>query len=257
MVLGLIICVGVLAGLAWRRYLFPGRWEHAFGQRHADARKVLSAARRAYRAWERSKAQAESKALRDVESAEEAQEERLRRLDQRIASLSDPGRGQRVEALGELVLFQHVLVVQSSSETRSIALAGMEVRFEAGQKNYSVYCTDADGHVYRAKYSHLPSGPESDEQLFDEERVRDFAVTIQNAVAQENVFRARLPRQLEEAESKWEKAQGDTSEADAARERLQKLRQRNGSDPRGEKLEARMAEASREWERLTGRIPPR
>ncbi|MGW9068008.1 hypothetical protein ACWGQT_00955 [Streptomyces yangpuensis] len=257
MVLGLIICAGVLAAVAWQRYRYPGRWEHAFSQRHADARKSWSDARSAARAWEHSKTQAELQARHDVESAETAQEERLRRLDQRIASLRSPGRGKRVQALGELTLFQHVLVVQSPSRTRSIALAGMEVRFEPGQRNYSVYCTDADGHVHRAKYPHLPSSPGSDEQLFDEEQVRDFAVTIQNAVTQETVFRARLPRQLKEAESRWEEVQADTSELDAARERLEKLRQRNGSDPRGEKVEARLAEASREWERLTGRVPPR
>ncbi|MFE1228065.1 hypothetical protein [Streptomyces sp. NPDC058745] len=133
----------------------------------------------------------------------------------------------------------------------------MEVRFELGQKNYSVYCTDADGHVYRAKYPHLPSSPESNDQLFEEDRVRDFAVTIQNTVAQENVFRARLPRQLKEAENKWEEVQADTSELDAARQRLQKLRQRNDNDPRGERAEALLTEAARDWERLTERVPPR
>ncbi|MFE5973718.1 hypothetical protein ACFQ64_16355 [Streptomyces sp. NPDC056460] len=257
MVLGLIICAGMLAGVAWRRHRYPGRWEHAFSQSHAGARKALSDARSAARAWERSKAQSESKARHDVESAEKAREDRLRRMDQRIASLNSPGRGNRVEALGELVLFQHVLVVQSLSVTRSIALAGLEVRFEPGRKNYSVYCTDADGHVHRAKYPHLPSAPESDEDLFDEDQVRDFAVMIQNTVAQENIFRARLPRQLKEAESRWEEAQADTSELETARERLQRLRQRNGTDPRGEELEARVAEASRDWERLTGHVPPR
>ncbi|MFF5974039.1 hypothetical protein ACFY7C_21185 [Streptomyces sp. NPDC012769] len=255
--LGLIICAGVLAGVAWQWYRYPGRWEHAFSPRHADARKTLSDARGAVRAWERSKDQTESKARKDADAAEKAREERLRRLDQRIASLSSPGRGERVEALGELVLFQHVLVVQSPSRTRAISLAGMKVRFEPGQRNHSVYCTDADGHVYRAKYPHLPSPSESDEELFDEDRVRDFAVTIENTVAQENIFRARLPRQLKDAKRKWEEAQADSSELDAARERLQKLRQRNGSDPRGEAAEARLAEASRDWERLTGRVPPR
>ncbi|MGW2305875.1 hypothetical protein [Streptomyces sp. NPDC001809] len=192
-----------------------------------------------------------------MEAAEKAREDRLRRMDQQIAALNSPGRGERVEALGELVLYRHVLLVQSLSVTRSIDLAGMEVRFESGRKNYSVYCTDADGHVYRAKYPHLPSSPESDEQLFDEDQVRDFAVTIQNTVAQENIFRARLPRQLREAESKWEEAQADTGELAAAQERLHKLRQRNGTDPQGQAAEARLAEASQDWERLTGRVPPR
>ncbi|MFE6384618.1 hypothetical protein [Streptomyces roseolus] len=257
MVLGLIICAGVLAGVAWQRYRYPGRWEHTFSRRYADARKAWSDARSAARAWESSKEQAESKARKDVDTAEKAREERLRRLDQRVASLSSPGRGERVEALGELVLFQHVLVVPSPSGTRDIALAGMEVRFEPGQKNHSVYCTDADGHVYRAKYPHVASLPESSERLFEEDQVRDFAVTVQNTAAQENIFRARLPRELEQAESKWEEAQADTSEVDAARERLQKVRQRNGIDPRNEKAEARLAQASQDWERLTGRVPPR
>ncbi|MFI1280928.1 hypothetical protein ACH4U5_09210 [Streptomyces sp. NPDC020858] len=253
----MIIFAGVLVGVAWQRYHYPGGWAYAFSPRHADARKSWWAARSAARAWARSATQGEAQASEVVDSAEKTREERLRRLEQRIASLSNPGRGKRVDALGKLVLFRHVLLVQSPSGTRSIALAGMEVRFELGQKNYSVYCTDADGHVYRAKYPHRHSSPEDGEQLFDEDQVRDFAVTIQNAIAQENLFRARLPRQLKEAESKREEVQADTNELDAAQERLQKLRQRNRTDPRGEALEARMEEASRDWERLTGRVPPR
>ncbi|NML54804.1 hypothetical protein HHL19_18620 [Streptomyces sp. R302] len=255
--LGLIICAGVLAGVAWQWYRYPGRWEHAFSPRHTEARKVLSDARGAARAWERWKNQTESKARNDADAAEKAREERLHRLEQRIASLSSPGSGERVESLGELDLFQHVLVVRSASGTRSIALAGMKVRFEPGLKIHSVYCTDADGHVHRAKYPHLASSPGSEAELFDEDRVRDFAVVIENTVAQENTFRGRLPRQLKKAQSKWEEAQADASEVDAARARLQKVRQRNGTDPRGEAVEARLAEASRDWERLTGRIPPR
>ncbi|MEY2231441.1 hypothetical protein [Streptomyces sp. BF23-19] len=257
MLLGLIIFAGVLAGVAWQLYHYPGGWAYAFSPMHADARKSWWAARSAARAWARSATQGEEQAREAVDSVEKNREERLRRLEQRIASLSIPGRGERVDALGELVLFQHVLLVQSASGTRSIALAGMEIRFELGQKNYSVYCTDADGHAYRAKYPHRPSSPEGGEQLFDEDQVRDFAVTIQNTIAQENLFRARLPRQLKAVESKREEVLADTSELDAARERLQKLRQRNRTDPRGEAVEARVEEASRDWERLTGRVPPR
>ncbi|MGW4698953.1 hypothetical protein [Streptomyces sp. NPDC004285] len=257
MVFALIVCVGVLAGVAWQRYRFPGTWAHAFSPVHADARKAWSAARSAARTWARSAAQGEAKASAAVTAAEKARGERLHRLEDRVAALSSPGRGERVAALGELELFQHVLQVVSPSGVRSFALAGLKVRFELGQVNYSVYCADADGHVHRAKYLHRAPVPDSDAELFNEDQVRDFAVTIENTVARENTFRTRLPRQLKEAESKWEEVRADTSEQDAARQRLQNIRQRNRTDPRHEAVEARVKEAAQEWERLTGRIPPR
>ncbi|MEU3693169.1 hypothetical protein [Streptomyces narbonensis] len=255
MILVLIICVGALYGVGLRRYHFPGTWAHAFSPRHTEARKAWWAAREKGRDWARSADQDEIRANSEVTAARERQEKRLCGLDQRIAELSSPGRGKQVEALGELVLFQHELVMESPSGKRSLALAGLKVRFEAGQVNYSVYCTDADGHVYRAKYPHRASAPDSGEQLFDEDQVRDFAVTIQNTVAQENLFRARLPLQLKDAESKREEVQADTSEEDVARQRLMKIRQRNRT--RCEEVEFEVNDASQAWEALTGRVPPR
>ncbi|MEW5655225.1 hypothetical protein ABGT92_07775 [Streptomyces cinereoruber] len=255
--LWLIIAVSVVAGVAWKLYRYPGGWEYAFGLKYEDHRNALAVARGKLRAWTRAMNQSEAAARGGISSVEKSRTKRLHELEQRIAGLRNPGRGDRIDALGELTLFQRVLVVESATGSRSIAVASLDVRFEPGSKNHSVYCTDASGEVYRAKYPHHPPAPDLEEQRFDEDQVRDFVVKIQNAIAQENTFRARLPRQLKAAEAEWDETMADTDALDTARERLQQLQQRNRADPRGKAAEAEFTEAALSWKELTGRTPPR
>ncbi|MGQ4479345.1 hypothetical protein [Streptomyces sp. SAS_276] len=220
-------------------------------------RDILARARRGVREHAQRVARDESWTRHEVASAQDAREKRLTALEQRVAVLRNPGSGIIKAQLGELTLFQHLVVVKSASRTHSIELAGLDVRFEAGQTNHSLYLTAASGQVYRAKYPRHPSPADPQEQWFDEERVRDFEVDIRNAAAKENSFRSRLPQQLKEAEDELSEAQADTSALDKARERQQRLHDLNRQDPRRKAADAALEEARKEWEKTTGRVPPR
>lgn len=193
-----VVVVGLGLWVLWRRHRYPGGWAFAFSLKYESDRDVLANARNKARDLSRRAAEAESNALAALTSAQAAHEQKLRQLEQQIARLRNPGTGERLAGLGELVLFQHVLVVTSGPGTRSIALAGLDARFDTGQTNHSIYLTEVTGRVHRAKYPHLHPATD-DQQRFDEEAVRDFTVAIQNAIADENNLRARLPRQLTQA----------------------------------------------------------
>jgi outer membrane translocation and assembly module TamA len=248
--------VGLGLWVLWRRHRYPGGWAFAFSLKHESDRETLANARNKAREMSRRAAQAESAALANLTSAQAAYERRLRELDQLIARLRNPGTGERLGGLGELVLFEHILVVTSETGTRSIWLAGLDARFDTGRANHSIYLTDVTGRVHRAKYPHLPS-PADDQQRFNEDAVRDFAVAIQNAVADENSFRARIPRQLTQAEAKLEEARADTRTQEAAREELTRVRQLNRQDPHRKVADSELEGALQGWETLTGRIPPK
>ncbi|MGW3938394.1 hypothetical protein [Streptomyces phaeochromogenes] len=242
-----------------RRQSYPGEWAFTFGLKYEGDRDALAKARSKARDWDRRAAQEESWAEREVTSAEAKREQELRALEQRIAVLRNPGSGTRVDGLGELILFRHRLVVKSISGTgtRSIELADLDAQFDRGEKNYYIYCTDATGRIYRADYPHSPAAIEAQEERFDENRVRDFAMAIKNAAVVENGFRAQLPRQIQEAEAELEKVRADASELDAARERLERLRKLNQHDPNRKAAVADLEKALKNWQQLTGCLPPR
>lgn len=257
-VVWLIVAVVVGSGiyLVWRRHRYPGGWAFAFSRAYESERLGLDAARGSAREVVRRAARAESAALAGVTSADAAFEAHLHRLEQRLAGLRRPGSGARLGSLGELVLFERVVMVNSAVGSRSVELAGLDVRFEAGQQVHSIYLTDATGRVHRAKFS-LQAPADSDQEYFDEVTVGDFAVLIQNAVADENVAVARRPRQIKKTEKELGEAREDTRARDAARDRLRETRQRNRHDPQRKSAESELETAQRAWEGLTGRVPPR
>ncbi|MFS8204692.1 hypothetical protein ACLVWQ_39215 [Streptomyces sp. CWNU-52B] len=144
----------------------------------------------------------------------------------------------------------------SGPATRSIELAGLDARFDTGRTNHSIYLTDTAGRVHRAKYPHA-SPAADDQQRFDEEAVRDFTVAIQNAVADENSFRARIPHQLKQVEQQLEEARADTHAQEAARKKLVLVRQRNRQDPHRKAADFELQEALQDWKTLTDRLPPK
>lgn len=250
-----VVVVGVGAWALWRRHRYPGGWAFALSFRHEAAREALANARNKARVAARQVEQTEATALAQLNSAKATYERRLHSLEQQAARLRNPGTGPRVDGLGELVLFRHVLVVTTVSGTRSIELAGLDARFDPGQKNHSIYLTEATGRVHRAKYPHALPASET-QQRFDEDAVRDFAVAIQNAVADENHFRAQIPHQLTKTEQELEDARADTGAQEAARGRLSRVRQSNRQDPQRKVADAGLKEAIKDWETLTGRTPP-
>lgn len=255
------LVVIVLAGLGFwvgrRLYRYPGGWAFAFSLRYESDRDALAHARGEVRAWTRRADQDESSARRAVTAAEAGRKSRLQELDQQRTRLRHPGSGEQVGALGALTLFQHRLMAKADSEINSAELAQMEVHFTTDHTYHYIYCINSGGQSLQAKYRHLPPAPETGEQRFDEGTVRDFARDIQRAIARENSFREELPSRLKAVESEQEAVENDTSATDAARAHLEEIRERHRQDPHREVLEQKLAAALKDWEKLTGRVPPR
>ncbi|MFF8589694.1 hypothetical protein [Streptomyces althioticus] len=251
-----IIAVGLSLWVLWRRHRFPGGWTFAFSSLYEKEREALAHARRTARQVSRTAAEAESAALAGLTSAQTDYERTLRQLEQRIARLRSPGAGERIGGLGELTLFQHILVVTAGASARSMELAGLDARFDTGKTHHSIYLVEATGRVYRATYRHLVPATD-DLPQFDEEAVRDFAVAIQNAVADENSFRARIAYALQQAQQELEEARADTRAQEAARHRLAQVRQRNQQDPHRKAAESELEGALEDWKNLTGCKPPK
>ncbi|QNS02167.1 hypothetical protein [Streptomyces xanthii] len=255
--LGVIVLAGLAFWVSRRLHRYPGGWAFAFSLQYEGDRDALEHARSEVRAWTRRAEQDESSARRAVTAAESIQERRLQELEHRRTRLRHPGSGEQVGVLGSLTLFQHRLMVKSDSGIASVELVQMEVHFSTDHMYHHVYCINSGGQSLQAKYRHLPPAPETQEQCFDEGTVRDFVRDIQKAVTRENSFREQLPSQLKAVESEREAVEKDTGAADAAREQLEETRERNRQDPRGRVLEEKLEEALKDWEELTGRVPPR
>lgn len=251
-----VLVVGVGLWVLWKRHRYPGGWAFAFVWKYESDRDALANARHKAREVSLRAAEAESAAQAALTSALAAYERRLRQLEQQTARLRNPGAGGRLSSLGELVLFQHALMVTSGPAARSIELAGLDARFDTGRMNHSIYLTDASGRVHRAKYPHLLPATD-DDQRFDEEAVRDFTVAIQNAVADENSFRARTPHQLSRFAEELEEARADTHAQEEARKQLARVRRRNRQDPHRKIADSELEEALQDWKALTGHLPPK
>ncbi|MFF1459698.1 hypothetical protein [Streptomyces sp. NPDC058330] len=254
---GAVFLAGAGFWVLRRRHKFPGKWVHTFGLRYEGAREALDGPRREVRAWARRADQEESLARKTLAKAEADREQRLHALDRRRDRLRAPGPGEQIGALGPLALFRHSLKVTAGSGTYSVPLAGMKVEFAAGDTYHYLYCTDAGEHPHQAKYPRVPSDPEIPEQRFDEDTVRDFMVTTQRAVAQENAFRARLPQLLKKVEAEREQAENDTGAIETAQQHLEEIQDRNRDDPHSLVLEEKLTKACKDWENLTGCTPPR
>ncbi|MFI1379824.1 hypothetical protein [Embleya sp. NPDC020886] len=255
----LFVLLGGAVLVTWWRSRYPGGWAFAFGAGYASDREDLARARRELRDVEKALGRLETAARKRVEAESARHDRRLDTLERAVEDLRDPGLGvHRKERVGELVLYEHAVV---SSRAGTIPLAGLQARFESGALTHSVYLTRPDGRVHRAKYPHrhAPGSVEEAEnvRLFDEERVRDFAVAIQNAVAAENDFRSHLPAWLERRQEKLDEARQDTAALEEARRHLSQVLTGRGRDSRRKEALAGLSEACDRWQELTGCRPSR
>ncbi|MGW9210961.1 hypothetical protein ACWGR4_28730 [Embleya sp. NPDC055664] len=251
------VLLGGVAFVVWRRSRYPGGWTFAFGARHAGDREDLARARRELRGVERKSERLEAAARERVASESAEYDRRVDVLKRAVEDLRDPGLGVRLTGrVGELVLHEHAVV---SSGAGTIPLAGLRARFESGRQTHSIYLTRPDGRVYRAKYPHRSVPMATDEaesgQFFDEDRVRDFAVEIQNAVADENAFRSHLPAWLEQRQEELAGARQDTTSLDAARRHLSRVLAHQSRDPYRKAALVELSEACDRWQELTGHRP--
>ncbi|MEV1092202.1 hypothetical protein [Streptomyces microflavus] len=255
-----LVLMMVAAGIwaAWQRSLFPGTWAHTFHTAHAEERGLLIQARRQLRAVDKDQRQAEKEAAGQVKAEYEKYEQRVGRLEREVALLRDPGRGTELGRLGGLVLYEHA--VAASLEGRLLPLHGLRARFDRGDRVHSLYLTKPDGGGDRAKFPHRPdpaASPQDSVRLFDEEEVRDFEMTINEAAAEEKVFRAGLAEQLAGKREELAEARKDTTPLKAAEQSHADVRDRNRTDFRRQEALADLTTARSRWQDLTGRQPPR
>ncbi|MEV7427728.1 hypothetical protein [Streptomyces sp. NPDC091212] len=253
-----LLCGGGWA--AWRRARFPGEWTHTFSARYARERTDLAGARRALRDLEKDARNAQAAARAQIGLERSKYEQRVEELERKVARLQDPGLGAQLTRLGELALYEHAVVHTVDGRSKVLPLDGLHARFDPGERVHSLYLTQPDGRVCRAKYPHRPA-PAADQeaslQLFDEEQVRDFEVRIHDAAADENAFRSTLAAQLTQAQEESAEARQDTGQLDSARQRLTEVIDRNRNDPRRKEALTELEEAHDRWETLTQRRPPR
>ncbi|MEU6816083.1 hypothetical protein [Streptomyces sp. NPDC046860] len=253
-----VLFAAALAGWAvvTRARRFPGSLALAVLPRHAEDRRPLAQARASVRTLEQTARSEESAARTEAATLKENRERELREAERRIASLEKPGRGGRLDALGELTLHEHVLVKKlSSGAVRTLRLAGLRVRIESGDSAYYLYVLKADGTPDRTNYPRR-TGEGDQARGYTEDRVRDFADAVLGAVARENTFRATLPGQLKQAQHDRELLERDTEAVDRAHERLAEIRARNKDNPRLAEARAELETARLQWRRHTGRMPP-
>ncbi|MEU6382479.1 hypothetical protein ABZ847_02845 [Streptomyces bauhiniae] len=253
-----VLLAAALAGWAVhvRARRFPGSLALAVLPRHAEDRRPLAQARANVRSLEQIARSEESDARAEVSRQEQKREEDLRAAARRVAALEKPGRGKRLDALGELTLYEHVLVRRAANgATRTLHLADRRVRIDSGDSAYYLYVLEADGTPERTKYPRR-TGEGEKATGFTEDRVRDFADAVQGAVAKENTFRATLPEQLKQAQHDRELLEQDTEAVDRARERHAEVRARHKDNARLAEARTELDAARTEWRRHTGRMPP-
>ncbi|MFD4175209.1 hypothetical protein [Streptomyces anulatus] len=254
----LLLTVGAGIWAAWRRSLFPGTWAHTFHTAHAEERAQLTEARRQLRAVDKAQRHAETEAAGQVKEEREKHQQRISRLERKVALLQDPGQGTELGRLGGLVLYEHA--VTASPEGRLLPLHRLRARFDRGDRVHSLYLTKPDGGGDRAKFPHRPdpaAGPDESTRLFDEEEVRDFEMKINEAAAQEKTFRAGLADQLAKAREELAEARKDTTRLKAAEQSRADVMDRNRTDPRRKEALADLTAERNAWQDLTGCRPPK
>lgn len=239
----LVLAAAVAAGYAgWRRYRYPGRWVHAFGREHAEARDDLAGARRHAAALERESRRERGAVRSELERERARHRDRVRSVERRMAGLRRPGRGDVVAVLGDVTVHEHAVLVGD----QEIPLAGLKVRLDHAQHQHFLYLTRPGGRSALRRYAR-------DEHA--EEEVRRFAVRLEDAVADENAFRIRVAAELEQAREDLERARADTGAQDAARARVAEVEERQRRDTRPQQARRDLLAACDRWEELTGRRP--
>ncbi|MEU5136977.1 hypothetical protein [Streptomyces californicus] len=251
----LMVVVGVW--VFWQRSQFPGTWEHTFHVRWAELRDRLSEARRTLREVEKELSRAYSEAESKVASIRGEHEQRVARLKREVERLHHPGRGEERDRLGKAVLYEHVLLTPKSVE---LPLHGLSAAVNTGVDQFWLYLSSDSHGPELVGFLHRrdpAAAADEDVPLFTEEQVRRFEMAINAAAAAEKRFRADLPAQQARAEEELAEARKDTTAVKAAEQNRTHVMDSNRNDPRLTKARAGLAAASDDWERRTGRRPPK
>jgi hypothetical protein len=167
-----------------------------------------------------------------------------------LASLKDPGKGKRLDRLGDITLYQKVVEMKRGA----MPLAGLSVRVESAPTASYIYLEGNDGQTAMASFSTelRDTGAREDSQGnvwvnqkrdFNDGQVRALAAAIQAAVTAEDRFQEKLPQLLEEAIADLAAKESATAPVDAAQEALDRLTAEHPLTPRIQAAEAELASA--------------
>ncbi|MFC7885137.1 hypothetical protein ACFUVV_25160 [Streptomyces sp. NPDC057376] len=228
----------------WRLVRYPGGWAYAFHEEHREARKALEDARGVVRELRRSTRREKWQALAEVKRAEWAYRRRVRQVESELERLRAPHRGERIEQLGRITLYEHTALISEDE----VPLAGLHARFELSRSTHVsyVYLTQPDGRERMERY---------DGKEFSEETVRRFSVQIQNAAVAVTRLQERRASEIRACEAELREARKATEPIEAAQERLEKTRARHDADVKLPQARAALDDARSVWQDLTGRRP--
>ncbi|MFK0190944.1 hypothetical protein [Kitasatospora sp. NPDC090308] len=242
----LLVLVAVAALVLRQLRRYPGGWRFAFSAEYGAARSDLDRARGELSGLERSARQELSGAQGAVKAAVAAHGRRVRDAEEQVAYLRDPGRGGYRAELGDLCLYEHVLVVSTYEYSGDLPLHETAVRSEHTPRASHLYVIGPDGRQHLVTYpaAETPEG-----------HVRQFVVDVHNAIAEAKSFRRDRPAQLREARAELRRATNDTAEQEAARRRLEEVTARQGGDLRIPAARQSRDAAYDRWQQLTGHRP--
>nr|WSW68762.1 hypothetical protein OG461_22590 [Streptomyces sp. NBC_00995] len=250
--LPLLLVLGALlaAGAAARRlHRYPGGLKFAFGGAHAAARHDLETARNALRTLERAAQWELSGAQNAVRNADSTHRREVRRVEDELAYLREPGRGGYRTEIRDLSLYEHVLVASGTdawSGDLHLPLHETSIHADYSARESHVYLTAPDGRRHMLSYPHTELA---------EEYVRRFVLDVQNAIAADRTFQRDRPALIREAGAELrrlrENAAGPTEEG----RRLDEVIARQSGDPRVPRARRELDAAQARWQALTGRRP--
>lgn len=245
---GLILLLALAAAAAVGRqlYRYPGGWKFAFAPEYDGARSDLDSARSAVRGLERAAQKELADARGAVDAAASAYRRRVRNAEERVAYMSDPGRGGYRDELGALSLYEHVLAVSTDDFSGDLPLHEIAVRSDHTRMASHLYLVGPDGRQHLVTYAAADIA---------EERVRKFVVDVHNAIAAAKSFQLDRPARLRQAKADLHQAENDTSEHEKARLRLEEVTARQNADLRISTARQDLAAAHDRWQELTGRRP--
>ncbi|WP_260634066.1 hypothetical protein [Streptomyces angustmyceticus] len=241
----LVVVVALGVGwVGWRLAQFPGGWAYAFHEQYRADREALEGARGAVRQLKGTARRELRQAQTAVTRAEKAYRSRISRAEAELQQLRTPNRGDHVDQLGQIVLHEHALLVGDDE----VPLAGLQVRFDLARSTHVsyVYLTQPDGRERLERFA-------GDE--FPEDTVRQFSVRLQNAAVAANKLQTLRDVDIHKLEGELREAQEATGPVEMARELLEEMRARHGSDPQLPKARAALDDACDEWQELTGQRP--
>jgi hypothetical protein len=172
-----------------------------------------------------------------------------------LTMLEDPGKGKRLDSLGEMTLYQRVVELKRGA----MPLAGLSVRVELAPTASYIYLEGNDGRTAMASFSTelRDTGARDDFQGnvwvdqkrdFTDGQVRASAASIQAAATAENRFQEMLPQLLEDAIADLAAKESATATADAAQEALDRLTAEHPLTPLIQAAEAVLAGAEQALE---------